>query len=103
MLLQTGCSTIVEIYNLQEQEKRAKEAELNQNLKEGSSIRMVSTRNDRIHNGISLQIPTCAPEISYNLRGVAPSETTPELHAARESVTATRKRCEDLDRALNQV
>ncbi len=94
------------IHNLQEQEKKAKEAELNQNLLEGSSIRMGNIRSDCILNAVSLQVPACAPEIRYNLRDGAPFETTAnqsELQVARESLAATRKRCEDLDRALNQV
>jgi hypothetical protein len=104
--MQIECRTKGLINNVQEQEKKAKEAELNQNLIEGSSIRMSDIRSDRILKGVSLQIPTCAPEIQYNLRDGANSETTSnqsELQAARESLATTRKRCEDLDRALNQV
>jgi hypothetical protein len=89
---------------LQEQEKKAKEAELKQNLIEGSSTRMGNTRSDFVLNGVSMQVPTT--EIRYNLRDGAPFETTAqqgELQVARESLAATRKRCEDLDRALNQV
>jgi hypothetical protein len=97
--------SFVLILNVQEQEKRAKEAELIFNLKEGSSIRMGIIRNDRILNGISPQISACAPDSNYNMRDCASETATnqSELHVARESLTATRKRCEDLDRALNQV
>jgi hypothetical protein len=93
-------------FEWQEQEKRAKEAELILNFKEGSSTRLGNIKCDHILNGVSPQISVRAPEMSFNIVHGAPETATTnqcELHVARESLTTTRKRCDDLDRALNQV
>jgi hypothetical protein len=93
-------------YLLQQREKKQKEAELNQNLLGTAKSRMEFMIVDT--NSISKAIPHQIMSRDLDpvkVLGNNPNtaENLTALSATRESLAVTKKRCDDLDRALNQV
>ena len=88
---------------MQEREKRSKEAELNQNLLDCfSATDSDCLRNQEFSDPLQIFPEISRDKVPSNLFQLNPNNRT-ELRAACESLAITRKRCEELDRALNQV
>ena len=100
--LQSSRPFKVKMY-LQEREKKEKEAELNQNLLGTTSAKTNNFVADRtqIIGAQTYQMNSIGTAVLKNPEAIP--ENPAELRATKESLAVTRKRCDDLDRALNQA